>query len=221
MCWYSSIWVCLFRGAGMGIKSSFEVYREAVEVLEKAGIGYVVGGGIAIMAYGRTRDTKDIDLYIMDRDRDKALRALASADFEVDPMPGVHWLCKGFKDGITVDFIIENVGGMHTTEETLWHGYWTMINGVRMHIMSPEDLIVRKIMAMRSDRNDWFDCISVLSSTYEKFDWDYFMKVASVSYERALSFVTYVRSDREHIVPIPYRVVAELYRKVAKTQMPH
>jgi predicted nucleotidyltransferase len=198
----------------MGSKDSFKIYREAVEVLDEAGIVYVVGGGIAIMAYGRTRDTKDIDLYILDRDQDRALEALASAGFEVDPMPDVNWLCKGYKQGITVDFIMENVGGMHTSEETLAHGYWTRINGVWMHVMSPEDLIVRKIMAMRSDRNDWFDCISVLSSTYEKFDWNYFLKVASVSYERALSFLTYVRSDREHVVPVPDHAVAGLYEKI-------
>ena len=202
-------------------RGSFEVYREAVDVLEKAGVGYVVGGGIAIMAYGRTRDTKDIDLYILEENRRKALAALAEAGFETDPMPGVGWLQKGFKEGITVDFIMENVGGMHTDEETLLHGYWTVINGVRMHVMSPEDLIVRKIMAMRSDRNDWFDCISVLSRTYDIFDWDYFTKIASVDYERALSFVTYVRSDREHVVPVPFRAVEGLYKQVAANPRPH
>jgi predicted nucleotidyltransferase len=198
----------------MGLSDSFKIYREAVEVLANEGIPYIVGGGIAIMAYGRTRDTKDIDLYILDKDRNRALQALASAGFEVDYMPGVQWLCKGFKDGITVDFIMENVGGMHTSEETIMHGFWTRINGVRMHIMSPEDLIVRKIMAMRSQRNDWFDCISVLSSTYEKFDWEYFTKIAAVSYERALSFLTYVRSDNEHVVPVPDHAVAGLYEKI-------
>jgi predicted nucleotidyltransferase len=198
----------------MGSTDSFRIYREALEVIDGAGISYIVGGGIAIMAYGRTRDTKDIDLYILDKDQDRALAALASAGFEIDPMPDVNWLCKGFKQGITVDFIIENVGGMHTTEETIAHGFWTKINGVWMHVMSPEDLIVRKIMAMRSQRNDWFDCISVLSSTYEKFDWDYFTKVAAVSYERALSFLTYVRSDREHVVPVPDYVVVGLYEKI-------
>jgi predicted nucleotidyltransferase len=205
----------------MGSKENFKIYGEALEVLEKAHIPYVVGGGIAVMAFGRTRDTKDIDIYILDHDRDRALDALASAGFEVDPMPGVNWLCKGYREGITVDFIMENVGGMHTTEETVEHAFWTEINGIRMHVMSPEDLIVRKILAMRSDRNDWFDCISILSSTYEKFDWDYFLKIASVSYERALSFLTYVRSDREHVVPVPYRAVAELFEKVSRHPSPH
>jgi len=203
-----------FRGAGMGLSDSFDIYREAVGVLENAGVPYIVGGGIAVMAYGRTRDTKDIDLYILDKDGNRALQALASAGFEVDYMPDVNWLSKGYKEGITVDFIMENVGGMHTTEETIMHGFWTHINGVRMHVMSPEDLIVRKIMAMRSQRTDWFDCISVLSRTYEKFDWEYFMKIASVSYERALSFLTYVRSDHEHVVPVPDHAIAGLIEKV-------
>jgi predicted nucleotidyltransferase len=198
----------------MGSKDSFKIYREAVEALDREGIDYIVGGGIAIMAYGRTRDTKDIDLYIIDKDQCRALDALESAGFQVDPMSDVNWLCKGFKEGITVDFIMENVGGMHTTEETIAHGFWTRINGVRMHVMSPEDLIVRKILAMRSKRNDWFDCISVLSSTYETFDWEYFLKVASVGYERALSFLTYVRSDLEHVVPVPDYAIAGLYEKI-------
>lgn len=198
----------------MSSSDNFKIYKEAVDVLTDNGIQYVIGGGIAIMAFGRVRDTKDIDLYIENSERDHALQALASAGFEVDPMPGVNWLCKGFKKGITVDFIMENVGGMHTTKETLDHGRWACINGYRMRVMAPEDLIVRKIMAMRSDRNDWFDCISVLSSTYECFDWKYFDKIAAVDYERALSFLLYVRSDREHIVPVPDSAVAELYDKI-------
>ncbi|OPY26516.1 MAG: hypothetical protein A4E28_02461 [Methanocella sp. PtaU1.Bin125] len=200
----------------MSSSENFKIYKEAVDVLEENGIGYVIGGGIAIMAFGRTRDTKDIDLYIEDHQRDNALRALAGAGFEVDPMPGVNWLCKGFKKGITVDFIMENVGGMHTTRETLEHGFWAHINGYRMRVMAPEDLIVRKIMAMRSERNDWFDCISVLSSTYERFDWEYFDRIAAVDYERALSFLLYVRSDREHIVPVPDFAIKELFDKISQ-----
>ena len=129
MCWFCTGRTLVFRVSRDGFErtvSRTAPYREAVEVLDKAGIGYIVGGGIAIMAYGRTRDTKDIDLYILDKDQCRALDALASAKFQVDPMPDVNWLCKGFKEGITVDFIIENVGGMHTTEETIAHGFWTL-----------------------------------------------------------------------------------------------
>ena len=94
-----------------------------MDVLEESGVRYVIGGGIAVMAFGRTRDTKDIDLYIMDSDQDRALQALARAGFEVDPMPGVRWLCKGFKKGITVDFIMENVSRCARQR------HWTMAGG--------------------------------------------------------------------------------------------
>lgn len=194
----------------MATSDHFKVYKEAVDVLEKAGVEYIVGGGIAVMAYGRIRDTKDIDIYIHDDQEHLALKALASAGFEVDPMPDVNWLSKAFKAGITVDFIMENVGGMHTSQDVLNRGWYTRINGFRFKVMSPEDLIIRKIMAMRSDRNDWFDCVSVLSSTYYRFDWNYFIKISCVSFDRALSFLLYVRSDLEHVIPVPSWAIAEL-----------
>jgi hypothetical protein len=96
-------------------------------------------------------------------------------------------------------------------QETLDRGVRRMIGKYDFMVMSPEDLIIRKIMAMRSDRNDWFDCISVLSRTYQSFDWDYFIRLARrVSVERALSFLLYVRSDREHIVPVPDSIIARM-----------
>ena len=189
-----------------------------MQVLNGAGIDLVIGGGIAIMAYGRVRDTKDIDLYIRDQDEEKALAALGAAGFDVDPMPDVNWLSKAYKGGITVDFILENVGGLHTSQEMLDRGRRACINGYLFKVMAPEDLIIRKIMAMRSERNDWFDCISVLSRTYESFDWDYFLRESRVSHDRALSFLLYVRSDREHVVPVPDYVIEALAEKVCSGQ---
>lgn len=191
--------------------TNFTIYREAAAVLEQRGLPYVIGGGIAVMAFGRLRDTKDIDFYIMMNHEKEALGYLAEAGFEVDYMSDVGWLAKAFKEGLTIDFILENVGGLRTDQETLDRGVRRMIGKYDFVVMSPEDLIIRKIMAMRSDRNDWFDCISVLSTAYESFDWDYFIRLAHrVCIERALSFLLYVRSDREHIVPVPDSVILRM-----------
>lgn len=198
----------------MEINDSFKVYKEAVDVLNNCKVPYVVGGGIAVMAYGRRRVTKDIDLYIMPGDEMIALNALKNAGFDIDPMPEVHWLAKAFKNGLTIDFIIENVGGIKTTPETIKHGVYKKIGGYTFFTMSPEDLIIRKIMAMRSDRNDWYDCISVLSTTYETFNWEYFLKLVGYNYERALSFLLYVKTDKEHIIPIPRWVIKTLIQKI-------
>lgn len=191
---------------------NFKVYREAAEVLEKNNIPYVIGGGIAVMAFGRLRDTKDIDLYIEKSQTKNAMNALAREQFEIDEMIGVNWLAKAFKKGLTIDFILENVGGLLTSGETLRRGKRRLIGKYEFNIMSPEDLIIRKILAMRSERNDWFDCISVLSAVYDTFDWDYFVKLGSANVERVLSFLLYVQSDTEHIVPVPRSVICRLAR---------
>ncbi len=195
--------------------TNFQIYKEAADVLERNSVPYVIGGGIAVMAFGRLRDTKDIDFYIKIEHQGNALKYLAEAGFEVDPMDGVGWLAKAFKGGLTIDFILENVGGLHTDQETIDRGKRRMIGKYAFIIMAPEDLIIRKIMAMRSDRNDWFDCISVLSRTYDSFDWEYFISLAyKANMERALSFLLYVRSDREHVVPVPDEIISRMVKSL-------
>lgn len=198
----------------MDKEDSFVIYKEAIDVLEKSGIPYVVGGGIAVMAFGRTRNTKDIDLYIEPHLRLVALNALKEAGFETDPMLDVSWLAKAFKCGIMIDFILENVGGIITTPETIGRGKYRSINGYRMHIMAPEDLIIRKIMAMRSDRNDWYDCMSVLSSSYQSIDWDYYIRLSDYGIERSLAFLLFASTDLEHVVPVPKWVIKALAEKL-------
>ena len=182
----------------MDKEDSFVIYKEAIDVLEKSGIPYVVGGGIAVMAFGRTRNTKDIDLYIEPHLRLVALNALKEAGFETDPMLDVSWLAKAFKCGIMIDFILENVGGIITTPETIGRGKYRSINGYRMHIMAPEDLIIRKIMAMRSDRNDW----------------DYYIRLSDYGIERSLAFLLFASTDLEHVVPVPKWVIKALAEKL-------
>jgi len=197
------------------LRTDHQIYRETLEALEKAAIPYVVGGGIAVAAYGRKRATKDIDLYIKPDDILPALEALKKAGFEINLMPDVKWLSKAYKKGVPVDFILENIGGVITTPETLEHGRRMFIYGSNMAIMAPEDLVFRKVLAMRCLRDDWYDCIAVLSNTYSTFDWDYFLKISGQFNERALSFVLYVKTDWDHVIPIPPDVISTLVRRMS------
>ena len=53
-------------------------YRDAIQALRNAGVRFLLGGGFALATYiGRWRNTKDIDFYIMQQDRDKAVEALS------------------------------------------------------------------------------------------------------------------------------------------------
>jgi predicted nucleotidyltransferase len=196
------------------MRNDFVIYRETIDAMEGAGVPYVVGGGIAVAAYGRKRATKDIDLYVKPEDTQRALDALQDAGFEVNPMYDVRWLAKGYKDGVPVDFILENIGGVVATDETMERGRHMYVEGCRMFIMSPEDLVFRKMLAMRCKRDDWYDCIAVLSNTYGTFDWEYFLHLVERYTERALAFVLFIRTDWDHVIPVPPNVVSTLLKRM-------
>ncbi len=196
------------------MRTEFAIYKETIDTMEKAGVPYVVGGGIAVAAYGRKRATKDIDLYVKPGDNMRALDALQKAGFETNPMEDVKWLSKAYKDGIPIDFILENIGGVITTDETIGRGRYMFVSGCRMFVMSPEDLVFRKMLAMRCLRDDWYDCIAVLSNTYQSFDWDYFLSLVGDFTDRALSFILFIKTDWDHVIPVPQRVVSTLLSRM-------
>src|SRR3954463_6244776 len=80
------------------------VYRDAIRALRGAGICFLLGGGFALATYiGRWRNTKDIDFYIMQADRDKAVEALTKAGFQdlfsqlpYDP----KWIYRSTREGL-------------------------------------------------------------------------------------------------------------------------
>ncbi len=74
-------------------KDDFTVYKEAIEALERSHISYIVGGGIAVAAYGRKRATKDIDLYIKPEESMRALEALRKVGFEEVAQVGKGRVC--------------------------------------------------------------------------------------------------------------------------------
>jgi len=198
----------------ISIIEHFITYKEAIDALERGGVPYAIGGGIAVAAYGRKRATKDIDLYIKTEDRMPAMKALQAAGFDTNPMLDVHWLCKAYKNGVPIDFILENIGRIFTTDETIRHAIRIKMYGHDVIVMAPEDLLVRKILAMRCYRDDWYDCIAVLSNTYMSFDWDYFLRLIKDFPEKALSFVLFVKTDWDHVIPIPGRVIEYLIKNV-------
>src|SRR5512141_2835005 len=85
----------------------FEVFKQGAMALDRGHVPYVVGGGIAVWAYGRKRWTKDIDLFVKPEDAGRALDALAVAGFRTE-MTDPIWLYKAFKRDVLVDIIFRS-----------------------------------------------------------------------------------------------------------------
>ena len=92
------------------------VLREAVETVERAGIPFLVLGGLASSLVGRPRWTHDIDFLVRPDDARDVLVVLRSAGFtteETDPV----WIYKAFKDNVMVDIIFMVMGGIYLDDE--------------------------------------------------------------------------------------------------------
>jgi hypothetical protein len=148
-------------------------YRHAMAVLEEAGIPFLVGGAYAFARYtGIVRDTKDFDLFILPRDFDAALAALAAAGYPVERnFP--HWLGKARGvDGSFVDLIFGSGNGLTPVDEGWFrHARRGDVLGVQVRLCPPEEMLWSKAFIMERERYDGADVAHLLHCCAEQLDW--------------------------------------------------
>src|SRR5437899_3273145 len=87
------------------LAESHAFYREAVHILEGAGVPFLIGGAYAFRYHtGIIRDTKDLDVFVRRDDWQRALEAFASAGCRTEATYP-HWLGKAFRGDSFVDVI--------------------------------------------------------------------------------------------------------------------
>jgi hypothetical protein len=148
-------------------------YRHAMAVLEQAGVSFLVGGAYAFAHYtGIVRDTKDFDLFILPRDFDAALAALAAAGYPVERnFP--HWLGKAHgADGSFVDLIFGSGNGLTPVDEGWFrHARRGEVLGVQARLCPPEEMLWSKAFIMERERYDGADVAHLLHCCAEELDW--------------------------------------------------
>jgi len=148
-------------------------YRNAMAVLEQAGIPFLVGGAYAFALYtGIVRHTKDFDLFIQPRDFDGALAALAAAGYPVERnFP--HWLGKAHgADGSFVDLIFGSGNGLTRVDEAWFrHARRGEVLGVQVRLCPPEEMLWSKAFIMERERYDGADVAHLLRCCAEELDW--------------------------------------------------
>jgi predicted nucleotidyltransferase len=175
------------------------VLRETAEVLRSAGLPHVFMGGLASAALGRPRWTHDIDVFVRPEDARRTLAILEAAGFrtqETDP----EWLFKALKDDVLVDVIFLSDGRVILDQEMARRARWADVEGIRLPVISAEDLIVIKALVHkeRSPRH-WFDALALLRR--EDLDWDYLLdRARRYNPLRVLSLLYYARSS-DQVVP--------------------
>jgi hypothetical protein len=149
-----------------------DFYRRTMAVLEQAGVRFLVGGAFAFARYtGIVRDTKDFDLFVLQRDFDAALQALGEAGYAVERnFP--HWLGKAYSEGSFVDLIFGSGNGLTPVDEAWFtHSVPGNVIAVPVRLCPAEEMIWSKSFIMERERFDGADVAHLLHCCAEEIDW--------------------------------------------------
>jgi len=177
----------------------FRTLHLACDVLDAAGVRYVIGGGTAVVIYGRNRRTKDFDIFLNREELERAMTALTRVGFTASDTEK-KWLFKAWHQETLVDIIVESRGGVRVGSETMRRSRLLHLYGYDFRIMGLEDTLYRKILTLTEGRPDWYDAISIITRQQGQLDWDYLLECAQRFPRRVLSFLLFAQTEL-HIPP--------------------
>jgi hypothetical protein len=148
-------------------------YRYAMRTLNGAGIPYLVGGAYAL-AYctGVVRHTKDIDLFVLPADAERALDALALAGCRTE-LTFPHWLGKAYRGDAFCDLIFSSGNGVaRVDEEWFEHALPAEVVGEHVRLVPAEEMVWSKSYVIERERYDGADICHLLRARGDQLDWE-------------------------------------------------
>jgi hypothetical protein len=198
------------RGRGstldaMGPEDRAEFFRRALTALSDAGVRYMIGGAYALERFtGVTRDTKDIDVFVMPRDCGRTLGVLANQGFGIE-LSDPNWLAKAFDGDYFLDIIFNSGNGICPVDEGWFaHAVEDKVLGLPVSLCPLEEMLWQKCFIMERERYDGADIAHILRSHGPKLDWARLLDRVGDRWEVLLShliMVNFVYPDEGEIVP--------------------
>ena len=144
--------------------------KRAAAALQEAGVPFALGGGLACWVRGGPETEHDVDFVVTPEHADDALDALAEAGFKIEKPPE-KWLYKAYDGDVLIDVIFDPQGGpVH--DGVLERAEELEVQAVRMRVMTLEDVMVTKLLALREHEVDYDDVLEIARSLREQIDWN-------------------------------------------------
>jgi predicted nucleotidyltransferase len=147
-----------------------ETLKKAAAVLREADVPFLLGGGLAAWARGGPETEHDLDLMVKPQDADRALEALQQAGLQT-ARPPEGWLHKAWNGDVLVDIIFEP-SGVEVDEAMFERAEELDVHAVRMQVMSLEDVMATKLLAMREHELDYDSVLEVARALREQIEWE-------------------------------------------------
>ncbi len=154
-------------------QGELDARADALRALAGSSVPFLVGGAYAFFSYtGIFRDTKDLDLFIRERDLEEALRAVENSGFR-SHIEDVTWIAKGFRGEWFVDLIFSSGNGVASVDD-LWfeHARAGRVMGIDVLLAPPEEMIWSKAFVLERERYDGADVNHLVRAAGEELDWD-------------------------------------------------
>jgi hypothetical protein len=153
-------------------EAAAEFYGEALSLLERAGIPFLIGGAFAFSRYSKiNRMTKDLDVFMMEHDVLRALSLFARSGYETE-LPYPHWLGKVHARDHVMDVIFSSGNGVARVDD-LWfaHAVVDSVLGRPMRLCPAEEMIWSKAFVQERERFDGADVMHLLRELGSSLDW--------------------------------------------------
>jgi predicted nucleotidyltransferase len=147
-----------------------DTMKRAAAALQDAGVPFALGGGLACWVRGGPETEHDVDFIVTPDRAEDALEALGGAGFRTE-RPPENWLYKAFDGDILIDVIFDPQGGpIH--DGVLERAEEIEVAAVRMPVMTLEDVMVTKLLALHEHEVDYDSVLEIARSLREQIDWD-------------------------------------------------
>ena len=147
-------------------------YAEALDVLERAGIPYLIGGAFAQSRHTkRYRETKDLDVIIKRESVPEALTVFEDAGYRTE-LPFPHWLAKIHRGDFVLDIVYSSGNGVVVVDDD-WFSYAVdgQVLGKPVRLCPVEELLWSKAFIQERERFDGNDVLHLLHARASVLDW--------------------------------------------------
>jgi hypothetical protein len=185
--------------------SALELYVSTLRALGAARIRFAVGGAFALRHYaGVSRETKDLDVFLMRRDLDAALAALRDIGHTTE-ITFPHWLAKAHAGEHFVDIIFDSANGLCPVDEAWFeHAAVGTVFGVPVLLCPIEEVIWTKSFVMERERFDGADICHLIEAQGRTVDWRRLIERYGASWRVLLGhlvFFSFVYPSERDAVP--------------------
>jgi hypothetical protein len=147
-------------------------YRQAMEVLRRGEVPFLVGGTFAFVHQtGIDRSTKDLDIFVRPADVHRLLEVCAGAGYEAE-LVFSHWLAKVRSGDSFIDVIFSSGNGIAVVDDG-WFEHATEQNvlGLNVLVAPAEETVWSKSFVMERERYDGADVAHIVLNWGDRLDW--------------------------------------------------